>query len=116
MRDGDYVPDGAGGFYSADVRQELLGRALFQLTARRGAFPLVPEVGSRLYQLTRVSPAARTGRAKEFAEEALRVLPNLSVTDALWDEGAKSLGLCLAYQGEELNLQLSLRGTGGERT
>ncbi len=48
---GDYVPDGAGGFERAEGQRDLLQRVLFCLTARRGMFPLDPELGSQLFRL-----------------------------------------------------------------
>ena len=60
LRNGDYCPDGMGGFRQAWGGEEVLERVLFQLTARRGSFPLLPQVGSRLYLLGREKPAART--------------------------------------------------------
>lgn len=59
LRNGDYCPDGMGGFRQAWGGEEVLERVLFQLTARRGSFPLLPQVGSRLYLLGREKPAAR---------------------------------------------------------
>ena len=53
LRNGDYCPDGMGGFRQAWGGEEVLERVLFQLTARRGSFPLLPQVGSRLYLLGR---------------------------------------------------------------
>ena len=59
LEQGDYVPDGAGGFETLDGAQALLARVLFRLTARRGQFPFLPEMGSRLYLLGRERPSAR---------------------------------------------------------
>ena len=53
LRNGDYVPDGVGGFATASGAEAVLERVYFLLTARRGKFPLLPEVGSRLYQIGR---------------------------------------------------------------
>ena len=47
LREGDYRPDGAGGFALATGGAGVLERVLFLLTARRGGFPLLPEVGNR---------------------------------------------------------------------
>ena len=47
LRGGDYVPDGFGGFVRLQEEEALLERALFKLTCRRGAFPFLPELGSR---------------------------------------------------------------------
>ena len=46
----DYVPDGHGGVTGLRGMEALLARTLFRLTARRGALPFLPELGSRLYR------------------------------------------------------------------
>lgn len=70
MRDGDYLPDGKGGFCRAEGRAELLQRVLWKLTARRGQFPFLPRLGSRLYTLTREKPSAWVPLARQYAAEA----------------------------------------------
>ena len=50
---GDYIPDGLGGVVRCEGADALLERVLFRLTARRGQFPLLPRLGSRLYLLGR---------------------------------------------------------------
>ena len=71
LSDGRYVPDGLGGFETAEGTEEILARVLFCLTARRGAFPLLPELGSRLYLLGQYKPSARAAAARQFVSEAL---------------------------------------------
>ena len=53
VRDGDYRPDGAGGFRRAEGADELLQRVLWKLSIPRGSFPLLPQLGSGLYRLGR---------------------------------------------------------------
>ena len=72
LRDGDYVPNGFGGFTRLYGPQEVLARALFRLTCRRGSFPFLPELGSRLQELGREKPSAREAAAKIFCASALR--------------------------------------------
>ena len=72
LRDGDYVPNGFGGFTRLYGTQEVLARALFRLTCRRGSFPFLPELGSRLQELGREKPSAREAAAKIFCASALR--------------------------------------------
>ena len=48
LLNGDYVPDGLGGVARCQGADALLERVLFRLTARRGQFPPLPELGSRL--------------------------------------------------------------------
>lgn len=68
---GDYVPDGAGGFVRLEGAADLLAQALFRLSCRRGSFPFLPDLGSRLYALGREKPSARAAVAQQYAVEAL---------------------------------------------
>lgn len=107
----DYVPDGLGGFERVTGAREILERALFKLTARRGGFPLLPELGSRLYLLSREKPGNRLSAAKTYAAEALSdetelSLADLSIEDA--DGGAISLTVYLGYEGETLALSINV--------
>lgn len=72
--DGDYVPDGFGGFTRVQGDAALLSRALFLLTARRGSFPLLPELGSELWRLGEEKPSGRNMAALQYAQEALAPL------------------------------------------
>ena len=87
MADRDYIPDGAGGFQRAEGQEQLLQEALFLLTARRGAFAPMPELGSRLYLLPREKAALRSSLASAYAQEAVEQL-GLKVVDAeVWQDG-----------------------------
>ena len=79
ISNGDYVPDGFGGFCRA--KNDLLARALFKLTCKRGAFAFLPELGSRLHELGREKNAYRDQTAAQYAAEALRGM-DLEVTGA----------------------------------
>lgn len=81
LRGGDYVPDGFGGFVRLQEEEALLERALFKLTCRRGAFPFLPELGSRLRELGRLRPSARNAAARQYAAQALEGM-GLEVTGA----------------------------------
>ena len=78
LEQGDYVPNGAGGFQRLEGAEALLQRVLFRLTARRGQFPFLPELGSRLYQLGREKPSAREALALQYVTEALVQEPDLA--------------------------------------
>lgn len=67
----DYVPDGTGGFTRLTETEELVAKALFLLTAKRGYFPLLPTLGSQLHLLGREVPSARDMVALQYANEAL---------------------------------------------
>ena len=105
---GDYVPDGKGGLTVLTGAEEVLQRALFRLTARRGALPFLPELGSRLYLLPREKPSARQALAVQYAAEALGDEEDLRVTGAQPCERADGLGLTvyLDWQGQELSAGL----------
>lgn len=104
LRDGDYRPDGRGGLEQASGAQAVLEQALFLLTARRGGFPLLPEVGSRLYELPRAKPADRGALGAAYAAQALAALPELEVRGADWDEGTGTLTVRLHWRGTDLGL------------
>lgn len=75
LHNGDYQPDGKGGFLRAQGREAVLADALFRLQCRRGAFAFLPDLGSRLYLLHREKPSARDMVAGQYAVEALQGLP-----------------------------------------
>lgn len=110
MKDGDYLPDGLGGFQQITGSGQLLSVALFLLTARRGKFSPMPEVGSRLYLLTREKPSRWESMAVSYAQEALSPL-GLTVTKAVVTPGAEGLSVEIygEYQGEEMSLEATVR-------
>lgn len=108
LRNGDYCPDGTGGFAVSSGAEGVLEKALFLLTARRGSFPLLPEVGSRLYLLFREKPAARGTMGASYAAEALAGEPQLQVMGATWDEAQQRLHVALEWQGESLRASVPL--------
>lgn len=72
--DGDYVPDGAGGFLRAEGAALTAQRAMLRLSVKKGFFEPLPDFGSSLYR-------ARTeGDASATAREALRGLDGVSVS------------------------------------
>ena len=116
LRSGDYVPDGVGGLLRVEGREALLQRALFRLTARRGAFPFLPELGSRLWQLGKVPPAQRQAAAAQYAAEALEG-EALAVESAVMGpgaEGALALRVNCVWQGEPLRVTVEMVSRGDE--
>lgn len=111
IRDGDYVPDGAGGLKRAEGREALLERVLFRLTARRGQFPFLEDLGSRLWQLGRVGAAGRQAAAEQYVAEALADEPGLAVEAVTLtrEEERGFLTVELTYQGEALSVTLEVR-------
>ena len=113
LRDGDYVVNG-GRARRTEGREALLQRVLFRLTARRGQFPFLPEMGSRLYQLCRDGkPSARSALARQYTVQALESEEGLTVTDVQWTqlEGSRGhLQVYLEWQGEPLSVSLDITG------
>ena len=102
IRDRDYVSDGAGGLERVSGWDELLQRALFRLSVRRGSFALAPELGSRLHLLWREKPESRAAAAKQYAAEALADEAGLTVTGVELAEknGFLELRVLLRYENE----------------
>ena len=101
LRNGDYVPDGTGGLRRTEGREALLEQVLFRLTARRGTFPFLPELGSRLWQLGQL-PAARRQSAAE---------PGLTVEQVILTEsggGRAQVTVGLTWQGEALSVTVEV--------
>lgn len=110
IRNGDYVPDGLGGVERCGGDEALLQRVLYRLTAHRGQFPPLPELGSRLYLLGRESlpqrlSAARLYVAEALAEEAVTV-EDVSLAPA--GDGRSQVAVRLRYHGEELSVTLTV--------
>lgn len=112
LRDGDYLPDGKGGLRRAQGREELLQRVLWKLTARRGSFPFLPDLGSRLYRLGREKAGERDSLARQYVAEALADETELTVTAVETAAAGKKLEVTvrLDWQGESLDVKLDLEG------
>ena len=113
MKNGDYVPDGKGSFQVCTGPQELLQRVIFRLTARRGALPFLPNLGSRLYLLTREKPSARGPLAVQYVAQALEEEQDIKITGVELTggkDGLAQLKVSLTWQGEELALSVPLEG------
>ena len=109
--DRDYVPDGNGGVASGRGGEELLDEALFRLAARRGSFPFWEDLGSRLWELGRVSAPERRSAARQYVTEALEAEP-VSVEDVDLDQGrdgTAAVTVYLRYEGEDLPVTVEVR-------
>ena len=107
---GDYVPDGLGGIQRCSGSDALLQRVLYRLTARRGQFPFLPDLGSRLYLLGRESPSQRLTAAQQFAAEALRDedVTVTGVTLAPLSDGHMAITVLLDYEGTDQSVTLNV--------
>lgn len=110
LQNGDYVSDGLGGVIRCGGADALLERVLFRLTARRGQFPFLPELGSRLYLLGRESAANRLSAARQYVAEALApeevTVSDLSLSPE--EEGRVQVTVFLTYQGSDLTVTLTV--------
>ena len=112
LKNRDYAVNGNGGVAVATGGEALLNEVLFRLVVRRGSFPFLPQLGSRMYLLRREKPSAWADLACQYAAEALADLTDLTVTgaavarrgDALWAE------IFLKWKGEGLTVTAELEG------
>ena len=110
LKNGDYVPDGKGGFLRAEGTQALLQRVLWKLTVRRGSFPFLPDLGSQLYALLREKPSAWEGLARQYVVQALSGESGLTVRDVKLNpkEGQLELTVYMDWNGERLDVKVAL--------
>lgn len=115
MTQGDFVPDGAGNFYRLEGSQALVQRVLFKLTARRGAFPFLPRLGSRMHTLGREKASARPALCLQYVQEALED-ENVTVTGVDYndEQGQARVIVYLRWQGEALEVTADLGGVADE--
>lgn len=111
MRNGDYVPDGKGGFLKAEGSEELLERVLWKLSVRRGSFPFLPTLGSRLHLLCRAPAQERSALAEQYVREALAD-EDVTVTDVALspEKGEALLKVSLLHRGEKLTATVKVGG------
>ena len=79
LQNGDYVVDGIGGLCRVSGHEELLQRVLFRLSARRGMFPFLKNLGSSLWKLGQLVESERGAAAKQYVVEALEAEKDLQV-------------------------------------
>ena len=112
LKDRDYVADGNGGVLVVRDGEALLNEVLFRLTARRGSFPFLPGLGSRMDRLRREKASAWDQLALQFAVEALDDLDGVTVTGAAVRQEGDLLWVAvgLLWQGEQLSVTAQLEG------
>lgn len=111
LRDGDYVPDGKGGFRAATGAEEVLERILWKLTVKRGSFPFLPELGSDLALLPRASARERETLAEQYARQALADEEvTLRESSLRYEDGKAYLTLSMDWQGQELSATVEVGG------
>ena len=92
IRDGDYQRRGSG-LAKVDGTEALLQRVLFKLTARRGAFPFVESLGSRLWQQYAAEALRDEGLTVEDVTLQERPDGTVAMTAALRGDGRQALSV-----------------------
>lgn len=112
LKNGDYIPDGAGSMVRCEGAEEVLGRVLFRLTARRGGMPFLPNLGSQLYRILHEKPSARLAAAKQYVAQALEEETQVRVTDVKLTDTEKGAEITvdLLWQGENLSVTTQVEG------
>lgn len=115
MTHGDFVPDGAGDFCRLEGSRALVQRVLFKLTARRGAFPFLPKLGSQLHTLGREKESARQALCMQYVRQALEE-EDVTVTDVTYtaQQGQARVKVYLQWQGTPLEVTAKLGGVADE--
>ena len=108
LDNGKYVCGDRGFPIAVTGDEELLARALFKLTARRGQFPFLPELGSRLYTLDREKKANLQNAAAQYVMEALSDERELEVSDVSVEDAYEELKVTveLLHNGNINRLEL----------
>lgn len=108
LKNRDYTSDDRGSVTSVSGGEAVLNEVLFRLSARRGAFPLMPELGSRLHLLRNEKPSDWGTLAGQYAAEALAGMDEVAVTGAVVTaEGDRlNIRVTLTWQGEALTVEL----------
>ena len=110
VKNGSYISDGAGGFLKAEGYRAILADVLFRLTCRRGAVPLLPDLGSRFFTLCREKPSARPMAARQYAAEALSgtgvTVRDCAVTEH--SDGTLQVTVLLTVEGTDTTLEVTV--------
>ncbi len=108
IHNGDYILDGLGGVVRCQGADALRERVLFRLTAHRGGLPPLPQLGSRLYLLSREPTTQRLSAAKQYVAEALAE-EDVTVTDVILTpekQGCIGIQVLLEYEGAALSVSV----------
>ena len=111
IKNGDYVPDSQGGLVRLEEERALLQRVLFRLSARRGALPFLPGLGSGLGQLGQLPAVQRQSAAEQYVAEALAAEPELTVERVSLTEsggGRAQVTAAMTWRGETLSVTVEV--------
>lgn len=108
LEHGDYVVRGSG-VVRLRGTGALAANCLFRLQCRRGSFPFLPELGSRLWQLGKERPGNREACARQYCIEALQDT-GVEVTEVSVRELDRVLAVevTLETQTQSMNLEVTV--------
>lgn len=95
LMSGDYVVQG-GGIARMSGSDAAFANAIFRLQCRRGSFPFLPELGSRLWQLGRLRPGDWEVCARQYCIEALQ------------GSGVEVRSIAVSQQGQAIYVETEL--------
>ncbi len=105
LEKGDYALDGA----PLRGREAAFADALFRLQCRRGSFPFLPALGSRLWRLGLERRTDRTALARQFCAEALEGTGVLARDVTVRESGgALTVELTLALGEAAVNVEVQV--------
>ncbi len=98
--------------YAITDLEELLQKILICLTVRKGNFLPDPELGSRLFLLSKSSPSKLESLAESYVREALSGIENIQIervtTSYYNDQDKLELSVWVLYAGQTLEVKTSL--------
>jgi len=117
MTNGDFVPNGMGDFCRLEGSEALIQRVLFKLTAKRGALPFLPQLGSQLHTLTKEKRSVRQTLCTRYVCQALED-EAVRVTGVTYSEqgAVAQVKVDLEWQGEPLEVSVPLGGMTDENS
>lgn len=107
LNDGDYCFDARGFLVEVEGAEEIMEQAMIRLRARKGSYPLNPELGSELYRLD-LNRADET-QIEMAVAEALAPMAEVELTGiekGTGGEGRLLLTIYLRIKGEDALLEL----------
>ncbi|MVB11113.1 hypothetical protein CAFE_18160 [Caprobacter fermentans] len=105
---GDFLTGENGRPESVSGKEELFQRATIRLTVPLGSFSCDPSLGSRLHTLKSGTPFPDE-KAFSMAQEALRGMPQLTVTGAAVSQAdPPTVTVTLDYGGESREVEVKL--------
>lgn len=111
IENGDYVPDGKGGFVMAEGIDAVVQRVIYRLSVPQGSFLPQPEFGSLLSTLCREKPSSWEALAGQYVRLAVEEEEDVTldrVSLSPLTGGKVELTVYLLWQGDTVSFSLTL--------